>query len=66
MKHYKMIVCLAAGLPAGLKNKKHAFEEKKTQFQKKALFIFPSTYDGKIQWSTSGIENVADFCHFVT
>ena len=30
------------------------------------LFIFPSTYDGKIQWSTSGIENVADFCHFVT
>ena len=28
--------------------------------------IFSSTYDGKIQWSTSGIENVADFCHFVT
>ena len=28
-----------------------------------ALIIFPSTYDGKIQWSTSGIENVADFCH---
>ena len=30
------------------------------------LIIFPSTYDGKIQWSTSGIKNVADFCHFVT
>ena len=30
------------------------------------IFIFPSIYDGKIQWSTSGIENVADFCHFVT
>ena len=30
------------------------------------LIIFPSTYDGKVQWSTSGIENVADFCHFAT
>ena len=30
------------------------------------VIIFPATYDGKIQWSTSGIENVADFCHFVT
>ena len=30
------------------------------------LFIFPSIYDEKIQWSTSGIENVADFFHFVT
>ena len=27
------------------------------------LIIVPSIYDGKIQWSTSGIENVADFCH---
>ena len=32
----------------------------------KFIFIFPSIYDGKVQWSTSGIENVADFCHFVT
>ena len=32
----------------------------------KTFVIFPSTYDGKIQWSTSGIENVADFYHFVT
>ena len=30
------------------------------------IVIFPSTYDGKTQWSTSGIENVADFHHFVT
>ena len=30
------------------------------------LFIFPSISDGKIQWPTSSIENVADFCHFVT
>ena len=30
------------------------------------LVIFPSTNDGKIQWSTSGIENEADFCYFVT
>ena len=30
------------------------------------VIILPSTYDGKIQWSTLGIENVADFCHFVT
>ena len=29
------------------------------------IIIFPSTYEGKIQWSISGIENVADFCHFV-
>ena len=30
------------------------------------LIIFPPTCDRKMQWSTSGIENVADFCHFVT
>ena len=36
------------------------------KFADARIFIFPSTYDGKIQWSTSGIENVADFCHFVT
>ena len=32
----------------------------------KDFIIFLSTYDGKIQWSTSGVENVADFCHFLT
>ena len=35
-------------------------------FVKSFLIIFPSIYDEKIQWSTSGIENVTDFCHFVT
>ena len=50
-------------------------QEKKTHVKLKTLHdihvcvmlvIFPSIYDGKIQWSTSDIENVADFCHFVT